>query len=207
MALLYMEEELFAFEKILVKSNETRSDKSEIISQLTGYEIYIDYKSENGAINDYKYLHNEIDSFIMRHDKCSINEIDRNSEYYKFLSSRIASGKFKAIKEMYHIYFGATYNYKVLDENIDAFEICHGFSQYNKYRTQSKKKNTDILVQAIESYNNGKSENQKRSVNDLVNDKTFYTNLNLIPISMGEDKVPAPSTLSKYHSKYKSNTE
>lgn len=203
MAKLYIEEEIFEFEQMILKSNEVRSEESKTISQLTGYELYINHMDENGFVDDYSYLCEEIRLFIARYDKCSIEEVDTNSTYYQMLAPRIAQGKLKAISEMYHLYFGRVYNYKVLNADIDSFIILHGLSKYNNYQTLAKKRNTIILVQAIELYNKGRSSNKQRTVNDLVNSKDFYDSLKLISMSKDGNNYPKPSTLSNYHSEYK----
>ena len=203
MALLYMEEAIFGFEKILAHSHETRSEDSEIISRLTGYEAYISHMDENGSSDDYSYLHEEIDTFIMRYDKCSSNDIDRESNYYRELETRIAQGKFKGFNQMYRLYFvRGVYDYKVLDANIDSFDISHGFSEYNNYRAFTKKINTEILVQAIQDYRHDESPTIQKSVNGLVHNKNFYNGLKLIPMSKENDDKPSKSTLNGYYSEY-----
>lgn len=209
MALLYMEEEIFEFEQALVKSNEERSTNSEIMSQLFGYEAYLSClspsKDEDGAISDYAYLHDEIDAFIIRYDKCSLNDIDRTSGYYKMLESRIATGKFDAIKQMYLIYLNKdSYNYKLLNCEIDSFNISHGFAQYNNHKSWAKETNTLVLIEAVRSYNSTKPRTRVRSVHDLVNDNDFYNSLNLVPMTKDGNDYPKPSTLNNYYSEYNS---
>lgn len=204
MALLYMEEEIFEFEQTLAKSTEPRSTKSNLISQLFGYEAYMSCLSDNDTIGDYAYLHEEIDAFIIRYDKCSIDDIDRDSEYYKILTPRIADGKFKAVQEMYKLYLDrGIYNYKALDTSVDSFAIKHAFDKYNDYRSWAKHTNTLIIVQAIESFNRDKTDNGKRSVNYLVNNSKFYNSLKLVSMSEDEDNFPQASTLANYCSEHK----
>lgn len=201
-----MEEEIFEFEQALVKSTEPRSTKSNLISQLFGYEAYLSCLSSNDTIGDYTYLHEEIDAFIIRYDKCSIDDIDRDSGYYKMLVPRIADGKFKAIQAMYKLYlYRGFYNYKALDTSVDSFVIKHAFSKHNNYRAWARETNTQILAQAVHSYNEGLSKNRIRSTNDLVHDESFYNSLNLVSITKGESDIPTPSTLNKYKFEGKSN--
>jgi len=205
MVLLYMEEEIFEFEQALVKSNKGHSTNSEIMSQLFGYEAYLSCLSpsedEDGIISDYTYLHDEIDTFLIRYDKCSLNDIDRDSGYYKMLESRIATGKFDAIKQMYLMSLNKdSYSYKLLDCEIDSFNISHGFTQYNNYRRWAKEANTMILITAVEEYNKDRSKNRIRSVHALVNDEAFYNSLKLVPTSKDGNDYPKPSTLNNYYS-------